>query len=172
MSLYFLRFDSCTDAHFSLTSLKWMYIYISITVLRCSDIRSEKAAPPQQYPTYFIQTVWSSNSWFLYVSSSHTDKISALFGFSLSGISSRVSPHQQKRAISWQVCDLKDTKLERSFFWSCFLSVFATKGPVVGSWYKVLDRLVVGGTKSAAMKKMLVDQVRQMSGGGDTSNLF
>ncbi|KAM6906282.1 mitochondrial inner membrane protein Mpv17 isoform 1-T3 [Lycodopsis pacificus] len=32
-------------------------------------------------------------------------------------------------------------------------------GPVVGSWYKVLDRLVVGGTKSAAMKKMLVDQL-------------
>lgn len=38
---------------------------------------------------------------------------------------------------------------------------FTTKGPVVGSWYKVLDRLVVGGTKSAAMKKMLVDQVRK-----------
>ncbi|XP_033994305.1 protein Mpv17-like, partial [Trematomus bernacchii] len=24
-------------------------------------------------------------------------------------------------------------------------------GPVIGTWYKVLDRLVVGGTKSAAM---------------------
>uniref|UniRef100_A0A8C7WUZ1 Mitochondrial inner membrane protein Mpv17 n=1 Tax=Oryzias sinensis TaxID=183150 RepID=A0A8C7WUZ1_9TELE len=33
-------------------------------------------------------------------------------------------------------------------------------GPVIGSWYKVLDRIVVGGGKSAAMKKMLVDQVR------------
>ncbi|KAM4712763.1 mitochondrial inner membrane protein Mpv17 [Anableps anableps] len=32
-------------------------------------------------------------------------------------------------------------------------------GPVIGSWYKVLDRLVVGGSKSAAMKKMLVDQL-------------
>ncbi|XP_056873024.1 protein Mpv17 isoform X1 [Takifugu flavidus] len=32
-------------------------------------------------------------------------------------------------------------------------------GPVIGSWYKVLDRLVVGGGKSAAMKKMLVDQL-------------
>ncbi|XP_051265199.1 protein Mpv17 [Dicentrarchus labrax] len=32
-------------------------------------------------------------------------------------------------------------------------------GPVIGTWYKVLDRLVVGGTKSAAMKKMLVDQL-------------
>ncbi|XP_033932000.1 mitochondrial inner membrane protein Mpv17 isoform X2 [Pseudochaenichthys georgianus] len=31
-------------------------------------------------------------------------------------------------------------------------------GPVIGSWYKVLDRLVVGGTKSAAVKKMLADQ--------------
>lgn len=36
---------------------------------------------------------------------------------------------------------------------------FTSKGPVIGSWYKVLDRLVVGGTKSAAMKKMLFDQV-------------
>ncbi|XP_028296377.1 mitochondrial inner membrane protein Mpv17 [Gouania willdenowi] len=32
-------------------------------------------------------------------------------------------------------------------------------GPVIGGWYKVLDRLVIGGTKGAAMKKMLVDQV-------------
>ncbi|XP_065112254.1 mitochondrial inner membrane protein Mpv17 isoform X2 [Paramisgurnus dabryanus] len=32
-------------------------------------------------------------------------------------------------------------------------------GPVVGSWYKVLDKLVTGGTKSAALKKMLFDQV-------------
>ncbi|KAK5879717.1 hypothetical protein CesoFtcFv8_022811 [Champsocephalus esox] len=32
-------------------------------------------------------------------------------------------------------------------------------GPVIGSWYKVLDRLVVGGTKSAAVKKMLADQL-------------
>ncbi|XP_055041571.1 mitochondrial inner membrane protein Mpv17 isoform X2 [Misgurnus anguillicaudatus] len=31
-------------------------------------------------------------------------------------------------------------------------------GPVVGSWYKVLDKLVTGGTKSAALKKMLFDQ--------------
>ncbi|XP_045916207.1 protein Mpv17 isoform X2 [Micropterus dolomieu] len=31
--------------------------------------------------------------------------------------------------------------------------------PVIGSWYKVLDRLVVGGTKSAALKKMLFDQI-------------
>lgn len=32
---------------------------------------------------------------------------------------------------------------------------------MIGSWYKVLDILVVGGGKSAAMKKMLVDQVRE-----------
>ncbi|KAM9552016.1 mitochondrial inner membrane protein Mpv17 isoform 1-T2 [Salvelinus alpinus] len=32
-------------------------------------------------------------------------------------------------------------------------------GPAIGGWYKVLDKLVTGGTKSAAMKKMLVDQV-------------
>ncbi|XP_007241597.1 protein Mpv17 isoform X1 [Astyanax mexicanus] len=32
-------------------------------------------------------------------------------------------------------------------------------GPVVGGWYKVLDQLITGGTKQAALKKMLVDQV-------------
>ncbi|XP_077345518.1 mitochondrial inner membrane protein Mpv17 isoform X2 [Lithobates pipiens] len=31
-------------------------------------------------------------------------------------------------------------------------------GPVVGSWYNVLDRLVPGSTKSVALKKMLLDQ--------------
>ncbi|XP_026196441.1 protein Mpv17 [Anabas testudineus] len=36
---------------------------------------------------------------------------------------------------------------------------FCFVGPVIGSWYKVLDKLVVGGSKSAAMKKMLVDQL-------------
>lgn len=39
--------------------------------------------------------------------------------------------------------------------------ILMIKGPVIGSWYKVLDRLVVGGSKSAAMKKMLLDQVRE-----------
>ncbi|XP_061900775.1 protein Mpv17 [Entelurus aequoreus] len=32
-------------------------------------------------------------------------------------------------------------------------------GPVIGSWYRVLDRLVAGGSKSAAFKKMTVDQL-------------
>ncbi|XP_068609902.1 protein Mpv17 [Brachionichthys hirsutus] len=32
-------------------------------------------------------------------------------------------------------------------------------GPVIGGWYNVLDRLVVGGTKTSALKKMLVDQL-------------
>ncbi|CAL8314722.1 unnamed protein product [Boreogadus saida] len=36
---------------------------------------------------------------------------------------------------------------------------FCFVGPVIGGWYKVLDRLVVGGSKSAAMKKMLIDQL-------------
>ncbi|CAL8316007.1 unnamed protein product [Lota lota] len=36
---------------------------------------------------------------------------------------------------------------------------FCLVGPVVGGWYKVLDRLVVGGSKSDAMKKMLLDQL-------------
>ncbi|XP_066851393.1 protein Mpv17 isoform X4 [Anser cygnoides] len=32
-------------------------------------------------------------------------------------------------------------------------------GPVVGGWYKVLDRLVPGATKAVAVKKMVLDQV-------------
>ncbi|XP_018429950.1 PREDICTED: protein Mpv17, partial [Nanorana parkeri] len=32
-------------------------------------------------------------------------------------------------------------------------------GPVVGSWYKVLEGLVPGSSKSVALKKMLLDQV-------------
>ncbi|TSL47615.1 Protein Mpv17 [Bagarius yarrelli] len=32
-------------------------------------------------------------------------------------------------------------------------------GPVIGGWYRVLDRLVTGTTKSTALKKMLLDQV-------------
>ncbi|XP_068535269.1 protein Mpv17 [Anas acuta] len=31
-------------------------------------------------------------------------------------------------------------------------------GPVVGGWYKVLDRLVPGATKAVAVKKMVLDQ--------------
>nr|XP_048292509.1 protein Mpv17 isoform X2 [Myodes glareolus] len=31
-------------------------------------------------------------------------------------------------------------------------------GPVVGGWYKVLDRLIPGTTKVDALKKMLLDQ--------------
>lgn len=41
----------------------------------------------------------------------------------------------------------------------CFLAAIIPKGPVIGSWYRILDRLVVGATKSSAMKKMLADQV-------------
>lgn len=36
---------------------------------------------------------------------------------------------------------------------------FLFVGPVIGGWYRVLDRLVVGETKSAALKKMALDQV-------------
>ncbi|NWY08403.1 MPV17 protein, partial [Nothoprocta ornata] len=31
-------------------------------------------------------------------------------------------------------------------------------GPVLGTWYRLLDRLVPGATKAAALKKMLLDQ--------------
>ncbi|XP_053087803.1 protein Mpv17 isoform X2 [Pangasianodon hypophthalmus] len=32
------------------------------------------------------------------------------------------------------------------------------KGPVIGGWYRVLDRFIIGATKSTALKKMLIDQ--------------
>nr|DBA25414.1 TPA: hypothetical protein GDO54_009800 [Pyxicephalus adspersus] len=35
---------------------------------------------------------------------------------------------------------------------------FCFVGPVVGGWYKVLDGLVPGSSKSVAIKKMLLDQ--------------
>ncbi|XP_059583300.1 protein Mpv17 [Alligator mississippiensis] len=35
---------------------------------------------------------------------------------------------------------------------------FCFVGPVVGGWYKLLDRLVLGTTKTAAVKKMVLDQ--------------
>ncbi|XP_026773759.1 protein Mpv17 isoform X3 [Pangasianodon hypophthalmus] len=31
-------------------------------------------------------------------------------------------------------------------------------GPVIGGWYRVLDRFIIGATKSTALKKMLIDQ--------------
>lgn len=39
------------------------------------------------------------------------------------------------------------------------------QGPVVGGWYKVLDRLVPGATKAVAVKKMVLDQVSASPGG-------
>ncbi|KAJ8275174.1 hypothetical protein COCON_G00097990 [Conger conger] len=36
---------------------------------------------------------------------------------------------------------------------------FCFAGPFLGGWYKVLDRLVTGTSKSTALKKMLLDQV-------------
>uniref|UniRef100_A0A803KG64 Mitochondrial inner membrane protein Mpv17 n=1 Tax=Xenopus tropicalis TaxID=8364 RepID=A0A803KG64_XENTR len=32
------------------------------------------------------------------------------------------------------------------------------RGPVVGGWYKILDRIVPGSSKTVALKKMLLDQ--------------
>ncbi|XP_051880691.1 protein Mpv17 isoform X1 [Pristis pectinata] len=32
-------------------------------------------------------------------------------------------------------------------------------GPILGAWYRFLDRLVVGQSKSAALKKMILDQL-------------
>uniref|UniRef100_A0A7M4E5V9 Mitochondrial inner membrane protein Mpv17 n=1 Tax=Crocodylus porosus TaxID=8502 RepID=A0A7M4E5V9_CROPO len=36
---------------------------------------------------------------------------------------------------------------------------FCFVGPVLGGWYKLLDRLVLGTTKTVAVKKMVLDQV-------------
>uniref|UniRef100_A0A8D0C5B5 Mitochondrial inner membrane protein Mpv17 n=1 Tax=Salvator merianae TaxID=96440 RepID=A0A8D0C5B5_SALMN len=35
---------------------------------------------------------------------------------------------------------------------------FCFVGPVIGGWYQVLDRLVPGATRGAALRKMLLDQ--------------
>uniref|UniRef100_A0A8D1WUB8 Mitochondrial inner membrane protein Mpv17 n=1 Tax=Sus scrofa TaxID=9823 RepID=A0A8D1WUB8_PIG len=40
---------------------------------------------------------------------------------------------------------------------TCYL-IELYEGPVVGGWYKVLDRLIPGTTKVDALKKMLLDQ--------------
>ncbi|XP_041419630.1 protein Mpv17 isoform X1 [Xenopus laevis] len=36
---------------------------------------------------------------------------------------------------------------------------FCFVGPVVGGWYKILDRIIPGSGKPVALKKMLLDQV-------------
>nr|XP_009664222.1 PREDICTED: protein Mpv17 [Struthio camelus australis] len=38
------------------------------------------------------------------------------------------------------------------------LTIWLLQGPVLGSWYKVLDRLIPGATKAVAVRKMLLDQ--------------
>lgn len=45
------------------------------------------------------------------------------------------------------------------------------QGPVVGGWYKVLDRLVPGATKAVAVKKMVLDQVSAQPGGTRAAGL-
>lgn len=42
---------------------------------------------------------------------------------------------------------------------SLLLSGVYFQGPVVGGWYKVLDRFIPGTTKVDALKKMMLDQV-------------
>lgn len=42
------------------------------------------------------------------------------------------------------------------------------QGPVVGGWYRVLDRLIPGTTKVDALKKMMLDQVSGRKGTGES----
>ncbi|KAE8605827.1 hypothetical protein XENTR_v10015330 [Xenopus tropicalis] len=43
--------------------------------------------------------------------------------------------------------------------WATLVSLAcAPQGPVVGGWYKILDRIVPGSSKTVALKKMLLDQ--------------
>lgn len=39
------------------------------------------------------------------------------------------------------------------------LSTQLSQGPIVGGWYRILDRLIPGATKAVAVKKMMLDQV-------------
>uniref|UniRef100_A0A8V0Y598 Mitochondrial inner membrane protein Mpv17 n=1 Tax=Gallus gallus TaxID=9031 RepID=A0A8V0Y598_CHICK len=41
---------------------------------------------------------------------------------------------------------------------STALSTQLLQGPVVGGWYRILDRLIPGATKAVAVKKMVLDQ--------------
>ncbi|KAM4786625.1 mitochondrial inner membrane protein Mpv17 isoform 3-T3 [Cyanocitta cristata] len=38
------------------------------------------------------------------------------------------------------------------------LTPWLLQGPVVGNWYRILDRLILGNTKVVAVKKMVLDQ--------------
>lgn len=39
------------------------------------------------------------------------------------------------------------------------LTPWLLQGPVVGSWYRILDWLIPGNTKVVAVKKVILDQV-------------
>ncbi|XP_005400540.2 PREDICTED: protein Mpv17 isoform X3 [Chinchilla lanigera] len=51
---------------------------------------------------------------------------------------------------------LREHQTRRTWTMVCLGCGFV--GPVVGGWYKVLDRLIPGTTKLDALKKMLLDQ--------------
>uniref|UniRef100_A0A803JK31 Mitochondrial inner membrane protein Mpv17 n=1 Tax=Xenopus tropicalis TaxID=8364 RepID=A0A803JK31_XENTR len=80
----------------------------------------------------------------------HPWKVQILTAGSLMGVGDVISQQLVERK------GLKGHSIERTVkmmgIGFCFV------GPVVGGWYKILDRIVPGSSKTVALKKMLLDQ--------------
>ncbi|XP_064411151.1 protein Mpv17 [Latimeria chalumnae] len=93
-----------------------------------------------------------ANLWRLYQSlmSRHPWKMQILTAGTLVGVGDVISQQLVERK------GLRDHSVKRT---AKMMAIgFCFVGPVVGGWYKTLDRLVAGGSKTAALKKMLLDQ--------------
>ncbi|XP_028928375.1 protein Mpv17 isoform X1 [Ornithorhynchus anatinus] len=81
---------------------------------------------------------------------SHPWKVQVLTAGSLMGVGDVISQQLVERR------GVQDHQLYRTTTMALLGCGFV--GPVVGGWYRVLDRLVPGNTKVTALKKMVVDQ--------------
>ncbi|XP_023566769.1 protein Mpv17 isoform X3 [Octodon degus] len=80
----------------------------------------------------------------------HPWKVQVLTAGSLMGLGDLISQQLVERR------GLQEHQTRRTWTMVCLGCGFV--GPVVGGWYKVLDRLIPGTTKLDALKKMLLDQ--------------
>ncbi|XP_005400539.1 PREDICTED: protein Mpv17 isoform X1 [Chinchilla lanigera] len=80
----------------------------------------------------------------------HPWKVQVLTAGSLMGLGDMISQQLVERR------GLREHQTRRTWTMVCLGCGFV--GPVVGGWYKVLDRLIPGTTKLDALKKMLLDQ--------------
>ncbi|XP_075061373.1 mitochondrial inner membrane protein Mpv17-like [Mixophyes fleayi] len=82
----------------------------------------------------------------------HTWKVQIITAGTLVGVGDVISQQLVERK------GLRGHKVERTVKMMGVGFLFV--GPVVGGWYKVLDGLISGSSKSVALKKMLVDELR------------